>query len=198
LRPHFSEKWGTKNRKQHAAFLAEVEDNPQLHREIVEWFLTLPLWLELEEIRAVHACWHPILMRYLTPPLLSGQRLSSDLMAEATREPDTEEEKNSPEPSIFKAAEMLTKGMEIPLPSGYSFKDKYDYERWRVRVRWWDQNATTYRSAAMVEDELRERLTTWTGLHFGVPRSQCRAVRCSFTLVGPACSFSIDGQRAPA
>ena len=53
---------------------------------------------------------------------------------------------------------MLTKGLEIPLPSGYSFNDKYEIERSRVRVRWWDHDATTYRRAAMVEDELRERL----------------------------------------
>lgn len=158
LRPHFSEKWGNKNRHQHAAFLAEVEGKPQLHREIVEWFLSLPLWLDLEGVRVVHACWHPNLMRYLEPLLLSGQRLSKELMAEATREPDSDEEKDSPEPSIFKAVEMITKGLEIPLPGGYSFKDKYGIERRRVRTRWWDEDATTYRRAAMVEDELRDRL----------------------------------------
>ena len=158
LRQHFSEKWGNKNRHQHAAFIAEVEGKPQLHREIVEWFLSLPLWLDLEGVRVVHACWHPTLMRYLEPLLLSGQRLSKELMAEATREPDSDEEKDSLEPSIFKAVEMITKGLEISLPGGYSFKDKYGIERRRVRTRWWDEDATTYRRAAMVEDELRDRL----------------------------------------
>jgi hypothetical protein len=33
LRSHDSAKWGEKNRKQHAAFLAEVEDKPALHSE---------------------------------------------------------------------------------------------------------------------------------------------------------------------
>ncbi len=45
-------------------------------------------------------------------------------MPAVTREPDTEEEKDSPDPSPFKAAEKITKGMEIPLPEGYSFKGK--------------------------------------------------------------------------
>ena len=58
LRPHFSEKYGSKNREQHAAFLAEVEARPGLHKEIIEWFLTLPLWLDLPGLRVVHACWH--------------------------------------------------------------------------------------------------------------------------------------------
>jgi hypothetical protein len=46
------------NRKQHAAFLGEVDDKPALHAEIIDWFLTLPLWLDLPELRVVHACWH--------------------------------------------------------------------------------------------------------------------------------------------
>jgi hypothetical protein len=101
LRPHFSEKWGAKNRHRHAAFLAEVKGKPQLHQEIVEWFLSLPLWLDLEDVRVVHACWHLRLMQYLSPLLLPGQRLSVELMAEATREPGSDEEMDSSEPSPF-------------------------------------------------------------------------------------------------
>ena len=71
-------------------------------------------------------------MDYLAPTLLSGQRPSVELIAAATREPEDESEKDSPEPSIFKAVELLTKGMEIPLPNGYSFRDKYEIERSRV------------------------------------------------------------------
>jgi calcineurin-like phosphoesterase family protein len=36
LRPHFSARWGEKNRKQHAAFLAEVENKPELHAEVID------------------------------------------------------------------------------------------------------------------------------------------------------------------
>ena len=46
---------GRKNRKQHAAFLAEVEGKPALHAEIIDWCLTLPLWLELPDLLVVHA-----------------------------------------------------------------------------------------------------------------------------------------------
>jgi diadenosine tetraphosphatase ApaH/serine/threonine PP2A family protein phosphatase len=158
LRPHSSEKWGEKNRRQHARFLGEMESNPNLHTEIVEWFLTLPLWLELDEIRVVHACWHSALMRYLSPLLLPGQRLNKDLMAAATREPESNADNDSPQPTVFKAVEILTKGLEIPLPIGHEFKDKDGIQRPRVRVRWWDHDATTYRKAAIMEDELRERL----------------------------------------
>ena len=42
------------NRKQHAEFLAEVEGTP-LHAELISWFKTLPLWLDLGLIRVIHA-----------------------------------------------------------------------------------------------------------------------------------------------
>jgi hypothetical protein len=153
LRTQFGER-GKHNRHQHAAFLAEVEHDRRLHEEIIDWFLTLPLWLDLPQLRVVHACWHDRFMRYLAPKLLPGERLSKHLMRKVTQEPANAAEKDSPAPSAFKAAEALTKGVEMPLPPGFSFTDKDGKVRDRVRVRWWDTTATTYRAAALPEDGL--------------------------------------------
>ena len=150
LRSHFSAEWGDKNRKQHAAFLAEVEDKPALHAEIIDWFLTLPLWLELPDLLVVHACWHPQFMAWLAPRLHRERYLTKDLMVLATDEPENETEKDDGTPSVFKAVECLTKGIEVPLPAGHYFRDKDGIRRDRVRVRWWDEEATTYRTAAML------------------------------------------------
>jgi len=157
LRPHHSPKYGDKNFQQHRAFLNEVIGTPH-HKEIIDWFMTLPLWLELPGLRVVHACWHQRFMDFLAPRLAPGNKLTSDLMVEATREPEDSSEKDNPEPSIFKAVETLTKGIEIPLPKAYSFKDKDGHERKRVRVQWWDSNADTYKLTAMLDDETRDRL----------------------------------------
>jgi hypothetical protein len=148
LRPHHSAKWGEKNRKQHAAFLAEVEDKPALHAEIIAWFLSLPLWLDLPELRVVHACWHGSFMAWLSPQLYEGRYLTRDLMVPATDEPAHEAEKDNATPTVFKAVEALTKGIEIPLPSGQDFRDKDGIPRNRVRVRWWDEPGVTYCSTA--------------------------------------------------
>jgi hypothetical protein len=158
LRPHYSAKWGEKNRKQHAAFLAEVEDKPGLHAEIIDWFLTLPLWLPLPDLRVVHACWHGSFMSWLSPRLHEGRWLNPDLMAAATTEPANESEKDDAAPTVFKAVEVLTKGIEIPLPDGRSFCDKDGIRRKRVRVRWWDRESTTYSSAAMLSPAERASL----------------------------------------
>ncbi|MFZ4625374.1 MAG: metallophosphoesterase, partial [Rhodoferax sp.] len=157
LRPHHSIKYGDKNFQQHAAFLNEVSGTPR-HKEIIDWFLTLPLWLELDGIRVIHACWHADFMRYLTENGLKNCRLTADMMIEACREPLDEAEKDTPAPSVFKAVEALTKGVEIPLPKPHTFLDKDGHQRDRVRVRWWDREATSYRQAAMLDDTARAQL----------------------------------------
>lgn len=156
LRPHNSR--DNKNRKQHAAFLSEVELSTDLHQSTIDWFLTLPLWLELPELRVVHACWHPSYMAYLSPRLIEGRYLSRDLMIEATDEAADPDALESGEVSIFKAIETLTKGIEIPLPEGHSFLDKEGIRRHNVRVRWWDESATTYPAAAILPEAARKAL----------------------------------------
>lgn len=151
LRPHHSPKYGEKNFKQHQAFLAEVDGTP-LHDEIIAWFKTLPLWLDLPGLRVVHGCWHPRFIDYLTPQLAEGNRLPDTLLPSATREPADEREKDTPEPTIFKAVEALTKGIEIPLTAGKSFQDKDGITRHRVRSRWWNRQAITYPLAAMLDE----------------------------------------------
>ncbi len=158
LRPRFEEKWGEKNRKQHEAFLAQVEDHPALHKEIVDWFLTLPLWLELPELRVVHACWHEPFMDWLSPQLDRGRYLTPELMVQATDEPSDKAEKDNASPSVFKAVEALTKGIEIPLPKPHTFVDKDDHRRDRVRARWWDPKASTYSQIAHLSDNERQAL----------------------------------------
>lgn len=157
LRAHHSAKHGEKNFRQHQAFLAEVNGTPR-HKEIVDWFLTLPLWLDLPNIRVVHACWHQRFMDYLEPKLASGNRLTPELMIDASREPANELEKDNADASVFKAVESLTKGIEVPLPGGRTFKDKDGHERGRVRSRWWDSTATTYPRAALLDRETCESL----------------------------------------
>ena len=156
LRVHEAPPWGEKNRKQHAAFLKEVEEKPDLHKELVQWFPSLPLWIELPELRVVHACWHPEHLAWLEPWLEGGRCLTEGRMTEATREGSR----------AFVAIECLTKGVEIDLPNGVTFRDKDGHERRRTRIRWWDEDAATYRDAAHLSPELCDQLP-----HSPIPES---------------------------
>ena len=154
LRPRKRAPWGSKNRQQHASFLAEVEHEPALHADLVGWFMTLPLWLDLDGLRVVHACWHACFVDWLTPQLRDGRFLTPELLVAATTEPDDASEKDTASPSLFEAVEALTKGIEIALPASHRFHDKDNHVRDRVRVRWWDGAAVTYRDMAhMAEPE---------------------------------------------
>lgn len=158
LRPHRSPRYGAKNRAQHAAFLREVEGKP-IHAELIGWFLTLPVWLDLPELRVVHACWHPAALAHLKERLGSDRRLSEALMVEASREPEDPREKDTPAPTLFKAVEWALKGVEIPCPAGFSFADKDGHDRSRVRVAWWDDRLATYHDAALgLDGAARARL----------------------------------------
>ena len=56
------------------------------------------------------------------------------------------------------AVDILLKGPEQRLPTGIHFVDKDGHKREEVRLRWWDPDAKTFRSAALGmegrEDEL--------------------------------------------
>ena len=158
LRPHFEPQRGAKNRRQHARFLEEVEHLPELHRDLIDWFMTMPLWLDLPELRVVHACWHPRFMAWLAPHLTAERQLRPGLLVPATQEPADEQERDSTEPSLFKAVEAITKGIEVALPAPHCFRDKEGVERHRVRVRWWDPGADEYVSAVLVDDSTRAGL----------------------------------------
>jgi hypothetical protein len=128
-----------RHRTQHHAFLAEVEDDPRLHDEIVGWFRTLPLWLEIEGCRVIHACWDERHMQVLCPHLVADGSLGRDAL-----------ERSMPRSAHAEhaAIEVLLKGPEARLPEGLSFNDKDDNHRKEVRLAWWS-GARSFRAAAL-------------------------------------------------
>jgi hypothetical protein len=124
-----------KNEAQHAAFIAAVGLDSALQRELVAWFTTLPLWLELDGLRVIHACWSDAEIEYLRP-LVSGQdSLTEQLVVDASTEAHP----------AYDAIETLLKGPEVDLPNGMSFHDKGNHRRRRARLTWWDDSATNWR-----------------------------------------------------
>lgn len=127
-----------KNVHQHECFLREVGENSALHREFLDWFATLPLWLELSGLKVAHACWHEASVELL------GERLTSGVFDEGSVV-----EANRPDTAMFNACEVVLKGPEVPLGDRV-FKDKDGYPRSSARLRWWDSSAETLRDAAEI------------------------------------------------
>lgn len=136
-----------KNYHQHEAFLDAVDNGSAAHREWVDWFQTLPVWLALPELQLVHACWSQravdILAEHLTP----------EHCVNKAQLPILFDEKHP----AFEAIEILLKGPEVSLPEGHSFHDKDNNQRHRARIRWWLEQGTL-RDAALVPSEIASQL----------------------------------------
>lgn len=131
LRPH-----SEKNRAQHAAFLDAYADDAAGRRDVLGWFRRLPLCLDLEALRVVHACWDDEVLARVRPSLADDGTLPEPFLTEALTSGTR----------LFEDVEILLKGKEVPLPEGHSYPDREGVTRHRVRVKWW-QGATTYRDA---------------------------------------------------
>jgi hypothetical protein len=127
LREHSDNK-----RRQHKDFLTLTDEDRAYY---VEWFKTLPLWLDLGGIRVIHACWHEASMKVVRD-ITGSDRLSTvEHFAEA----------NTPGTALNDAIEVLLKGPEISLVD-HGMDPYWDFEsgkeRTDARIRWWDHDAT--------------------------------------------------------
>ena len=121
LRPHTAH-----NRKHHIRFLEAYPDERE-RRSVIEWFKTLPLWLDLDDLKVIHACWHEEHQAVVRPHLTSSLALGEELFT-GFYERDTAE---------FLSIEVLLKGIERELPDNMSYVDSQGTERTSTRMKWW-------------------------------------------------------------
>jgi hypothetical protein len=124
---------------QHQAFLDEYVDKDEI-ADVINWFKALPLFLELDEVRIIHACWNEAAMVAIQGELESNNCLNDAFLVKA----------NQTGTRQFEAVETLLKGLEMDLPNGQSFKDSYGKSRTRIRIKWWETASDTYKNLAIV------------------------------------------------
>jgi len=152
LRPHHDpdNPWSAKNTKQHAAFLAQVRGD--YRRRFLQWFATIPLWLELDGLRIVHACWHDDSIKVIEHRCGTKAPFGdiAHLVAASIEGDD-----------LYDAVETLLKGPEISLVDRGQpeYHDKDGIPRGNARVQWWNGEASTLRDIA----EMGGRFTAATG-----------------------------------
>jgi hypothetical protein len=121
-----------KNAHQHRAFLDEFAEQPDDWAEAIGWFKTLPLWLELEGLRVVHACWDPVHINRICENYGGSALLTDGLLHQSSMRGTWQ----------YSALETLLKGKEVQLPEGVYFFDKDGTRRHEIRVRWWGKGKT--------------------------------------------------------
>jgi Calcineurin-like phosphoesterase len=127
LRPHTE-----KNKMQHKETLDQFEGKPDKWQNYLKWFMNLPLFLDLGDIRIVHAAW--------VPPAIDKIRKWTDCRPTEHPHLNTEllEQSAQKDNEEYKAFEEILKGVEIKLPDGCQLKDKDEHLRGEARIRWWE------------------------------------------------------------
>lgn len=132
LRPH-----GEKNDRMHAGTHAALDKHPgELEKKWLPWLKTLPFYLDLPELRIVHACWHPEYIRLLKGKTLADGNLLRESSINGTPE--------------YRAIETVLKGVELPMPTGHYFYDHQNNKRTEFRARWWDKDAPSPTAKSML------------------------------------------------
>jgi hypothetical protein len=126
------------NLVQHESFLKEFPLGASHTKDVLDWMKGLPLFLETDEFRAVHAAWIQPAIYELREQTGIGI-LSQDQLIRAARKSD----------ELYELAEAVTKGPEARLPHPHSFVDKGKKVRSSVRVKWWNGDALNWHQLAM-------------------------------------------------
>jgi hypothetical protein len=130
-----------KNRAQHAAFLDQVSEGSAAHKDWVNWFRSLPPFLDLGGLRAVHGCWDLEAIAVLKEAgWVADSPLSDELLAAAY----------GGSPRLKWARELLTCGLELPLPEGREIVDKAGHRHKNVRVANWRDMAKEFHEVALI------------------------------------------------
>lgn len=143
---HFQETEGGHLRKhlikniiQHYETLKQFQNKQEEYENYLEWFKTLPLYFETEQLRVVHACWDDSKINLLRQTL-SNDRLTDELIYQSVK-------KDTP---LNLAVEETVKGREIKMPAGLTFTDKDGTIRNDIRIKWWvDPLKTTYKDISI-------------------------------------------------
>lgn len=126
---------------QHRSFLDEYEHAPREWADVVAWFRTLPVCLELGGLRVVHACWSDAHLAALAPWLDADGRLTEAGIAGSVLDaPD----------GPAAALRVLVQGPEYELPEALAWTDRTGRRRRRVRIRWWSPPGTALRDALLL------------------------------------------------
>lgn len=124
--------------KQYRATEKEFQSDPDEWLKYIDWFKQLPVYLEFNQFRVIHACWS---QRHID--FLQDRRLADfDFLQQSALRGSAE----------HNTIEVLLKGPELKLPHGVSYLDKDGHRRENIRVKWWRRiESNTYRSLSLPE-----------------------------------------------
>lgn len=137
-----------RNYNSHKALLDAYKGDHVGYAEAIKWMKNLPLFLELDGIRVVHACWKESLVdesRYYLKNNNSLEEFSWHLCHDKSH-------------VMYDVIETLLKGPESTLPKELSYKDENNILRNKVRISWWQEESENICDIAITTSAHRKML----------------------------------------
>lgn len=120
---------------------------PQEWQNFLNWFMTLPLALDLEALRVVHACWDQSLMQKFLQQY-----------PDAVMNPDFLQASAVPGHFEFRLVDRCTRGTWLHLPEGQTQKSGDGFVRDRFRTAYWIDQPRTWSDVLFQPDRLTPEL----------------------------------------
>lgn len=146
-RPGSAQTYLREHTPRHNRMIAETLEQFANHdhewNEFLEWFYTIPLFLELEGFRVVHACWDGTLIEQFKEQY-GGNRLDEDFLHASVVK------------SSFagKVMDRLVRGTAMPLPDNRVMVGRDGLPRSFFRTRFWANAPETYGDVVFQPDPL--------------------------------------------
>lgn len=123
--------------------LAQFREHPQEWDAYLDWFMAMPLCLERDGLRVVHACWDSELIAAYREQCTDG-RMSEAFFYDSAR----------PGTFAFRVMDRLTRGPHLPLPSGLKIHSGDGFTRSSFRAHFWARDPQTYGDVVFQPDNL--------------------------------------------
>ena len=143
LRPH-----SEKNVEQHLETICQFINHQKEWEKYLSWFKELPLFLDLGDIRVVHASWIPSEIHKIKKWTSGTCKLNDKFLQNSAQKGSDE----------FNAVENILKGVEIKLPENVGpFEDKDGHSRNEIRIQWWKSTkGKTYQDVLFPQGNIKD------------------------------------------
>ena len=129
--------------------LEQYRDYTNEWEDTLAWFKTIPLCLEIDGIRVVHACWDQKLIDELKQRR-PDQCMDTEFLVEST----------DPTTQAYQILDRLTRGPHVSLPEGIAIHSGDGFTRKSFRAHFWAQDPQQWGDVVFQPDNLPGDLET--------------------------------------
>ncbi len=128
--------------------LDQYANHPEDERDLLNWILDIPLVLEYDNLRVVHACWHKPLIKRLRTEVSADARINMEFVYRSTEHESFE----------YLVMDRLLRGTHMRLPNNEIMVSKDGFKRSFFRTKFWARDPEKFIDVVFQPDPLPEHI----------------------------------------